>query len=147
MILNLRAKLNGTGYYDVFEVERVVNVEMDSNAKQGQLHSAIKPVADRLIKMHNQAKQVMKETDDKKVAAQAKDTLEALQLFKTDIGTYLRAYAFLSQIFDYGNTDFEKRNIFFRHLNRILKFDREREEIDLSGVVLTHHNLTAASRR
>ena len=67
--------------------------------------------------------------------------MEALQLFKTDMQTYLRAYTFLSQIFDYGNTDFEKRSIFYRHLQRLLKFGREREGVDLSQVKLTHHNL------
>ena len=55
--------------------------------------------------------------------------------------TYQRAYTFLSQIFDYGNTDFEKRTIFYKQLLRLLKFGREREGIDLSQVVLTHHNL------
>jgi len=32
--------------------------------------------------------------------------------------TYLRAYTFLSRIFDYGNTDFDKRSIFYRALDR-----------------------------
>jgi hypothetical protein len=34
--------------------------------------------------------------------------LDALVLFKRDLGTFLRVYAFLSQMFDYGNTDIEK---------------------------------------
>tara|TARA_B100000029_G_scaffold155750_1_gene151102 strand:+ start:177 stop:431 length:255 start_codon:yes stop_codon:yes gene_type:complete len=55
--------------------------------------------------------------------------------------TYLRAYTFLSQIFDYGNTDFEKRSIFYRALVRLLKFGREREGVDLSEVKLTHHSV------
>ena len=67
--------------------------------------------------------------------------MEALFLFRTDIATYIRAYTFLSQIFDYGNTDFEKRAIFFRCLIRLLKFGREREGVDLSEVKLTHHKL------
>ena len=57
------------------------------------------------------------------------------------MATYQRVYTFLSQIFDYGNTDFEKRFIFFKYLLRLLKFGREREGVDLSQVVLTHHNL------
>jgi hypothetical protein len=35
-------------------------------------------------------------------------------------------YGFLSQIFDYGNTDIEKRSIFFRLLLPLLTFGRER---------------------
>ena len=53
----------------------------------------------------------------------------------------MRVYAFLSQIFDYGNTDIEKRFIFFKRLIPLLEFGRERDIVDLSKVVLTHHNL------
>jgi len=73
--------------------------------------------------------------------------LDALILFRGDLTTYVRAYTFLSQIFDYGNTDFEKRAIFFRHLGRLLKFGREREGVDLSQVRLTHHNLKNRGKR
>jgi len=48
-----------------------------------------------------------------------------------------RLYAFLSQIFDYGNTAIEKRAIFYKRLLPLLEFGREREGVDLSKVVLT----------
>ncbi|MFN0022198.1 MAG: hypothetical protein ACKVP0_28445, partial [Pirellulaceae bacterium] len=51
------------------------------------------------------------------------------------------------QIFDYGNTDIEKRAVFCRRLLPLLEFGREREGIDLSKVVLTHHNLKNKGRR
>ena len=57
------------------------------------------------------------------------------------MGAFLRLYTFLSQIFDYGNTDLEKRSIFFKRLLPLLEFGREREGIDISKVVLTHHHL------
>lgn len=57
------------------------------------------------------------------------------------MGAFIRLYTFLSQIFDYGNTGIEKRSIFFKRLLPLLEFGREREGIDLSKVVLTHHNL------
>lgn len=68
-------------------------------------------------------------------------------LFKRDIGTYQRLYSFLSQIFNYENTAIEKRAIFFRRLLPHLEFGRERQEIDLSKVVLTHHKLKGLGRR
>ena len=49
IVLDLRNKLDATGYYDTPEVERVVAVELNPNAKQSQLEAAITPVADRLI--------------------------------------------------------------------------------------------------
>ena len=57
------------------------------------------------------------------------------------MGAFIRLYTFLSQIFDYGNTAIEKRAIFYKRLLPLLEFGREREGIDLSKVVLTHHNL------
>ena len=144
LILNLKAKLDAQGFYDQFEIDRVVSVEQDPVAKQSQLHAAVKPVAERLIVRFRAAKQAWKEANeskDEKATAAAKAIMDTLILFKADIATYQRAYAFLSQIFDYGNTEFEKRSIFFKHLHRLLEFGREREGVDLSQVVLTHHNL------
>ena len=79
--------------------------------------------------------------NDEKAAAAAKDEMDALVLFKTDMSTYHRAYTFLSQVFNYANTDLEKRAIFYKHLIRLLKFGQEHDEVDLSQVVLTHHTL------
>jgi type I restriction enzyme, R subunit len=122
----------------------VVNVILNPKAKQSQLETAITPVADRLLKQFAAAKVAYNEAvavKDDKAAQSAKDTMDALVLFRSDLATYLRAYTFLSQIFDYGNTDFEKRAIFFKCLIRLLKFGREREGVDLSQVTLTHHTL------
>ena len=59
----------------------------------------------------------------------------------------LHLYAFLYQIFDYGNTDIEKRSIFFRRLLPLLEFGRERDGVDLSKVTLTHHKLKNQGRQ
>ena len=145
IILNLRTKLDALGYYDDHEIDRVVNVTLDPRSKQKQLEAAIEPVAQRLLKQFADAKaartQALDAGDDKAAQA-AKDTMNALVLFRADMGAYVRAYTFLSQIFDYGNTDFEKRAIFYKCLVRLLKFGREREGVDLSEVKLTHHRLT-----
>jgi len=127
LIFDLRAKLDSAGHYDDFEVERVALVELNPKATQAQLIAAIEPVADRLLKRFK--------------AAEDKDTLDALVLFKRDLGTFVRVYAFLSQMFDYGNTAIEKRAIFFKRLLPLLDFGRDREGVDLSKVVLTHHKL------
>ena len=77
----------------------------------------------------------------------AQDELDALLLFKGDLGAYIRLYTFLSQIFDYGNTGIEKRAIFYKRLLPLLEFGREREGIDLSKVVLTHHDMKDQGKR
>jgi len=77
----------------------------------------------------------------------AQDEMNALVLFKHNLGAFQRVYAFLSQIFDYGNTAIEKRAIFFKRLLPLLEFGREREGVDLSKVTLTHHKLKDQGKR
>ncbi len=107
-------------------------------------------MADRLLKRYKAAQQVKAAAEaqhDDKATQAAKDTLEALVLFKNDIGAFVRLYAFLSQIFDYGNTDIEKRFLFYKRLIPLLEFGRERDTVDLSKVVLTHHSLRNTGRQ
>jgi type I restriction enzyme, R subunit len=144
LVYNLRAKLDAAGHYDDFEVERVVAVELKPDAKQGELVAAVEPVVDRLHKRYKVAQEALKNAREKSedgAAEAAQDELNALVLFQSDMGAFQRLYTYLSQIFDYGNTAIEKRSIFFRQILRLLEFGRERDGIDLSRVVLTHHNL------
>jgi len=150
LVYDLRAKLDASGHYDDFEVERVAKVETDSAGTQAQLSAAIAPVADRLLKRYKAARQawaVADAGDDEAASKAAKDTLDALVLFKSDMGAFNRLYAFLSQMFDYGNTDIEKRFIFYKRLIPLLEFGRERDEVDLSKVVLTHHTLRNSGKQ
>ena len=87
------------------------------------------------------------EQHDENAAKDAKDELDALILFKNDLGAFLRMYTFLSQMFDYGNTAIEKRFIFYRRLLPLLEFGRERDGIDLSKVQLTHHSLKGQGKQ
>ncbi|HOY68985.1 MAG TPA: type I restriction endonuclease [Candidatus Ozemobacteraceae bacterium] len=143
LVFDLRAKLDAAGHYDEFEVDRVVEAEL-KGARQSELVAAITPVADRLMKRYKAAQNALniaKAISDETGEQAAQDEMNALALFKTDMGSYIRLYTFLSQIFDYGNTALEKRSIFFRRLRPLLEFGREREGIDLSKVVMTHHHL------
>ena len=144
LVFNLRAKLDAAGHYDDFEVERVVAVELNPHAKQSELIFALEPVQDRLMKRYKAAQAALKSAqthEDEAATKAAQDELNALLLFKSDMGAFNRLYIFLSQIFDYGNTAIEKRAIFYKRLLPLLEFGREREGIDLSKVVLTHHDL------
>jgi type I restriction enzyme R subunit len=150
LVYDLRARLDASGNYDDNEVERVVKVELDPHAHQYELAAAIEPVADRLLKRYKTAQEVLraaKDKSDKTGGQAAQDQLNALILFKRNLGTYLRVYSFLSQIFDYGNADVEKRAIFFKRLLPLLAFGRERDGVDLSGVQLTHHKLKEQGKR
>jgi type I restriction enzyme R subunit len=146
LVYDLRAKLDAAGHYDDFEVERVVAAEMKPAARQGELVAAIEPVVDRVTRRFRAAQETLKAAQsrsDAPGAAAARAEMEALTIFRADMGTFVRLYTYLSQIFDYGNTDIEKRSIFYRRLLPLLEFGREREGIDLSRMVLTHHTLKA----
>jgi type I restriction enzyme R subunit len=144
LVYDLRNKLDSSGFYDVHEVERVVTAALKPNATQAELSAALAPVADRLLKQYKEVRgklRLAKENKDAKAEQAATNELNVLVLFKRDMGNYLRLYSFLSQIFNYGNTDIEKRFIFYRLLLPLLEFGRERETVDFSKAVLTHHKL------
>lgn len=150
IVLDLKAKLDASGHYDDFEVDRVAVVEMNLKAKQGDLIAAIEPVADRLLKRFKAAQERLsnaREGEDSRGAEDAQDEINALFLFRSDMVAYQSAYSFLSQIFDYANTSVEKRFLFFKRLVPLLEFGRERDGIDLSKVTLTHHNLKSDGQR
>lgn len=144
LVFNLRTKLDASGYYDNFEVERVVGVLLRPDGKQGELVAALTPVVNRLttqFKAARQRFQIAKDQANEHDRREAWDEMEALQLFKRDLSGFVRVYTFLSQIFDYQNTDIEKRYLFYKVLEPLLDFRSERPLIDLSSVVLTHHAL------
>lgn len=150
IVFDLRAKLDAAGHYDDFEVDRVVQVEVNPKATHGDLVAAISPVADRLLKAYRAAqerREAARGGQDEKKVKDAQDELNALLLFKNDMGSFLRLYSFLSQIFDYGNTAVEARSIFYRRLIPLLEFGRERTDVDVSKVVLTHHKLKSQGQQ
>ncbi len=71
-------------------------------------------------------------------AARAGDKPEQdrLDLFRKDVGTYVRLYDFMSQIVDYGETDLMRLAIYLRLLERVIRPDGEAVGVDLDGVQL-----------
>src|SRR5262249_32693043 len=107
---------------------RVVAVELKPNAKQSELVEAVEPVVDRLHRKYKAAQEALKTARDlgnEKAADAAQNELNALLLFQSDMAAFQPVYTYLSQIFDYGNTDIEKRSIFYRQVLRLLDLVRE----------------------
>ena len=150
LILSLKAKLDSQNHYDEFEVDRVVKVLLSPGSKQSELIGALEPIAQRLMHAFKEARLAKRNAEDAGEPDginKAKDELDALTLFRSDLGTYVRFYTFLCQIFDYGNTTLEKRALFFKRLLPLLEFEREIPTVDLSKVVLTHHTLRNKGER
>jgi len=68
-----------------------------------------------------------------------KDTLE---IFKKDLGTFVRFYEFMSQIVDYDDTDLEKLSLYARNLRPMLREALiDEDDIDLDNVALSHYRI------
>ena len=67
--------------------------------------------------------------------------LEELELFRSDVNSFIRVYDFLSQIVNYHDTGLEKRSIFLRLLAPLISDENRDRPVDLAGVNLTHYSL------
>ena len=80
------------------------------------------------------------------VAGGDKAAQDQLDLFRKDLGSFVRAYDFLSQIVDFADTDLEKRSIYYKHLLPVLRVNEAKVALDLSGVVLAKYALKDKGR-
>ena len=98
LILSLKAKLDSQNHYDEFEVDRVVKVLLSPGSKQSELIGALEPIAQRLMHAFKEARLAKRNAEDAGEPDginKAKDELDALTLFRSDLGTYVRVYTFL----------------------------------------------------
>lgn len=73
----------------------------------------------------------------------AKKEKDALEIFKKDLGTFVRFYEFMSQIVDYDDAGLEKLSLYARNLVPLLREQLlDENEVDLSNVVLSHYRLS-----
>ncbi|MGK9148364.1 DEAD/DEAH box helicase family protein [Plantibacter flavus] len=130
VIHDMLGKLRSMNIIDVQDVDAVVNAWL-TKTSHNALYSHIKASRDIF-------------RDRWKAAVASSDDLEKgrLEEFRGTVFAFVRAYDFLSQIMDYGDTDIEKWAIFLRVYRRAI----EREDADPSAVntddiVLTHYRL------
>ncbi|TQJ33050.1 type I restriction endonuclease subunit R [Arthrobacter sp. SLBN-122] len=130
IVHDLQAKLDKTGIYEESEVEQTAAAWVGKVSHE-LLRATVEPARSRFKVRYQQARD-------------ANDTagMDALDIFRKDLGSFIRAYDFLSQIIDYQDTDLEKRSIFYKLLARIISSEnQDREKLDLSEVVMTHYKL------
>lgn len=131
IIHDMQTKLDATGIYTFNEVEAFV-ADYIKKAKQSVLQGHIAPAVQRFRVRMKSAKTAIPPLQKE---------VDALEIFRKDIATFVRIYDFLSQIVDYSDTDLERRSIFFKHLSPLIVEDNRTDEIDLSDVLMTHYNL------
>ena len=135
IIHDLQAKLDTAGMYTADDVEQYFTARVKAEAaksgekSQGLLKAVLDPVVDRYRAW------VAKATDNGDT-----EEIQRAEIFKKNVAEFVRAYGFLSQIYNYGDTDLEKRSLFFAGLTRLLKDDQDKTEIDLTDVRMTHYH-------
>jgi type I restriction enzyme R subunit len=125
IVHDLQAKLDAASIYTTAEVEAFTIAYLAD--KHGAISAPLKAAADRFNSRYTAAVQ---EGD--------KAAVEELDLFRKDVGSFVRLYDFLSQIVNFADTDLEKRSLFMRLLLPRLTGKVGDDVIDFSTVELTH---------
>jgi len=134
IIHDMLTKIRSAGIIDTAEIDAVVE-EVQAQGSHNKLYSLVKISRDRFYDRLRQAR----ENDDTVEKAKLAD-------FRATIGNFVRAYDFLSQIINYETVDVEKWAIFCKVYRGAIRDDEPRDEIDTSGIVLTHYKLTPGAQ-
>lgn len=127
VVHELMTKLTKAGVYFWAEVEQFAEAFFNPKVKtQAALHAVLKPAADRYAELEE----------------------DAQQLFRKDLGSFLRLYEFLSQIIPYNDPELEKLFVFGKNLMPRLAEHGRKEVLALdSDVQLTHYRLQKMGER
>lgn len=160
IIYDLFDKLRSAGIFQWYEVDQFYEVFYVKSKSNAALSNVCKPAVERwqkryamAIDAYKEAKEMFertKNTGDAVLIANAENSFkecktekDALEIFKKDLGSFVRYYEFLSQIVDYDDKDLEKLSLYARNLRPMLRETRaEEDDVDLSSVVLSHYRLS-----
>jgi type I restriction enzyme R subunit len=160
LIFDLFDKLRAAGIFTWNEVEQFCDAFFIKSKSNAAIANICKPAVDRwqmryksALAAYKQAKDMFertKQTGDSVLIANAENSFkeckqekDALEIFKKDLGTFVRFYEFMSQIVDYDDKELEKLSLYARNLRPMLRETVEEDEgIDLSNVVLSHYRLS-----
>jgi type I restriction enzyme, R subunit len=124
VVVHLATKLAQAGIYTEDQVRHVAELWVTRKGNNA-LSAAISPAQHDFARRYARA---LEEDDNV--------TLNALDLFRKDVSTYVRLYDFMSQIVDYGDPYLEMLSIYLRLLERVIDETSWAAEVDLSDVVL-----------
>ncbi len=160
LIHDLFEKLRASGIFQWQEVEQFCTAFFAKNKSNAAIANICKPAIVRWQKRYKlsmdafkEAKEIFertKKTDDAVLIAnaensfkEAKQAKDALEIFKKDLGTFVRFYEFMSQIVDYDDKDLEKLSLYARNLRPMLREALlEEDDMALDNVVLSHYRLS-----
>ncbi|MFF5521177.1 type I restriction endonuclease subunit R [Streptomyces coeruleorubidus] len=124
VVVHLANKLSQAGIYTEDDVHKVAELWVTRKGNNA-LSAAISPAQHDFRRRYARA-----------IEEEDKVTLQALDLFRKDVSTYVRLYDFMSQIVDYGDPYMEMLSIFLRLLEKVIAESAWAADVDLSDVVL-----------
>ncbi|MDP1977636.1 type I restriction endonuclease subunit R [Undibacterium sp.] len=160
LIFNLHDKLRAASIFKWTEVEQFCAAFFVKGKSNAAIANICKPAVERWQKRNKNAVEAYKQariifertkkTADAVLIANAEKSFkeckkekDALEIFKKDLGTFVRFYEFMSQIVDYDNKDLEKLSLYARHLRPMLRETiLDDDEVDLSSIVLSHYRIS-----
>ena len=160
LIFDLSDKLRAANIFTSSEIEQFCDAFFVKSKSNAAIANICKPAVERwtlryksAIDAYKKAKDMFertKKTGDAVLIANAENSFkeckqekDALEIFKKDLGTFVRFYEFMSQIVDYDDKELEKLSLYARNLRPMLREAAvDEEEIDLNSVVLSHYRLS-----
>ena len=160
LVFDLYEKLRSSGIFLWNEVEQFCIAFLTKKKSNAAVSNICKPAVDRwqhryksAIDAYIQSKDMFertKKTKDAVLIANAENSFkeckqekDRLEIFKKDLGSFVRFFEFMSQIVDYEDKELEKLSLFARYLRPLLHEQNVQEdEVDLSNVEMSHYRLS-----
>tara|TARA_R110002020_G_C16321351_1_gene774823 strand:- start:19081 stop:22257 length:3177 start_codon:yes stop_codon:yes gene_type:complete len=160
VVYDLQDALDKEQVYQWNEVEAFALAFFDPKADSSKLSYYCQPARERFSKRYkllrderNDARHARKqaEADGNTVGIKHADSilkelgeaLDTLDLFKKNLGSFVRAYEFLSQIIFFEDAELEQLCVFAKHLFPLLRQEAlEDDDIDISELALSHYRIT-----
>ncbi|KZL09819.1 DEAD/DEAH box helicase family protein [Pseudovibrio sp. Ad26] len=160
LVFELSEKLRSSGIFLWSEVEQYCIAFLQKNKSSAAISNICKPAVERWTSRYKSAVEAYKRSKDMFERAKkagdpvliantdttfkdCKKEKDGLEIFKKDLGTYVRFYEFISQIVDYDDKELEKLSLFARSLRPLLREAAiEDDVIDLDNVELSHYRLS-----
>lgn len=165
LVFDLSEKLRAFGIFTWSEVERFCDAFLKQTMSNAAVANICKPAVDRwasryrsateaykiAMEMFERAKKsgdaVLIENTDRTLK-ECKTEKDALELFKKDLGTFVRFYEFISQIVDYDDKELEKLSLYARQLGPLLReANIDEDDLDFGDVALSHYRLSKIKQK
>jgi type I restriction enzyme R subunit len=132
IISDLERKLDSSGIYDSDDVKQVSDLVINAQQKKGNnaLTAALAKPKDLF---RSKLKQARESGDGAEV--------DRLEDFRKTVDSFVKSYSFLSQVYDYGDTQLERLFIFLKQLSNVIAEDAPESFIDLSEVELLRYQI------